>query len=201
MLTVGLSSVGSAADRFDVVVVNHILIRAYTQPDLPTGGGLSFACGLIVNSGATPIAASEVFGSSLSGIAIAGDIPWGRGVYHFLMGTDYELASGLMPGEAVGCVIPFADTLLTLLQPGEMVRNEGSFGMQVSYRGYFVGALCYDVTMALGGREVYFPVQVDVVQVPSGQQGAEVLGVVRVSSSPVVPVRQTSWGRIKSLYR
>jgi hypothetical protein len=196
-----LSPAGSAADRFDVVVVNHILIRAYTQPSLPTGGGLSFQCGLIVNSGTTPITASEVFGSRLSGIATAGDIPWGPGIYHFLMGTDFELASDLMPGEAAGCVIPFADTLLTLLQPGEVVRNEGSFGMQVSYRGYFVGALCYDVTMTLGDEVVRFPVQVDVVQVPNGQQGEEILGVVRVGSSSVVPALAMSWGRIKSLYR
>jgi hypothetical protein len=37
--------------------------------------------------------------------------------------------------------------------------------------------------------------------VPNGQQGAEILGVVRVSSSPVVPALPTSWGKLKSLYR
>jgi hypothetical protein len=201
MLAVGLSSETSAADRFDVVVINHILIRTYTQPDLPTGGGYSFVCGLIVNTGTTPITNAAIVGARLSGVAAAGNIPWGPGAYHFLIMADAGLASDLLPGEAVGYVNAWTDTLLTLLQPEEAFRNEGALVMQVSYYGYFAGALCYDVTMSLGGQEVHFPVQVDVVQVPSGQQGAEVLGAVRVSSSPVVPALATSWGRIKSLYR
>jgi len=112
------------------------------------------------------------------------------------------LASDLLPGEAVGSINAWTDTLLTLLQPEEVFRNdEGALVMQVSYHGYFAGALCYDVTMPLGSQEVHFPVQVDVVQVPNGPQGVEILGVVRVSSSAVVPALATSWGRVKSLYR
>jgi hypothetical protein len=201
MLAAGLSSETPAADRFDVVVINHILIRAHTQPDLPTGGGFSFVCGLIVNTGTTPITNAAIVGARLSGVAVAGNIPWGPGAYHFLIMADAGLASDLLPGEAVGYVNAWTDTLLTLLQPEEVFRNEGALVMQVSYHGYFAGALCYDVTMPLGGQEVHFPVQVDVVQVPNGQQEVEILGVVRVGSSTVVPTLATSWGRIKSLYR
>jgi hypothetical protein len=201
MLVGGLLSTASAVDQYDVVVINHILIRAYTQPSFPTGGGQSFACGLIVDTGTEPIANVAIEGACLSGVVTAGDVPWGVGAYRTFIGADARLTSDLLPGQAVGVVNSVTDTMLTLLRPGEVLRDEGALVMQVSFHAYFAGALCYDVTMTLGGREVHFPVQVDVVQVQNGQQGAEVLGVVRVGSSTAVPALTTSWGRIKSLYQ
>ncbi len=193
-----------AADRLDVVVINHVLVKAYLDP-IAIGGGISLSCGLIVNTGSAPIAGSEINGAQVTGVLTSGYIPWGP--YSFMMGSSSaELDSDLLPDEAVGCVDVENDTLLTMLSPEEVFRNTPALtGWQlwcmVGYPQDYAGTSCYDITMTLGGQEVRFPVQVDIVQVPDGQQGKEILGVLRVSSSSVVSTSLTTWGKLKSLYR
>jgi hypothetical protein len=203
LLAAVLSSQTTAADRFDLVVINHVLIKAYMDP-LLYGQGMSFSCGLVVNSGTIPITTSDIDNAQYSAIVTEGYVGWGP--YHFMMlGTGVGLESDLLAGQAVGKVFAWNDTLSSFLTPGEVLRQAAPTGSAVTmiygWRTNVEGTSRYDMTMNLGGQVVHFPEQVDVVAVPYEQQGVVILGVLRVSSSTVVPALTTSWGRIKSLYR
>jgi hypothetical protein len=197
-------SVAEAADRFDVVVINHFLVKAYMDPSTGWGSaGYGFSCGLIVNTGSVPITSDDIWGIRFSYDTTLENPP---GPYLFGMGSsDAGLLSSLMPGEAFGQMTLGNDTLRTFLQPGEVLRNTapsgGALGCGISFPVGYAGTVCYDVTMTLGGQVVRFPVQVDIQQVPYGLTGRETLGVLRVSSSATVSALPTTWGRLKSLYR
>lgn len=192
-----------AADRCDIIVVDHFLVKSYTYPE-PWGGdiGAGFASGLIVNTGTVPITVDEIWG--LEGTCGATSVePPGR-VRLDLLPAAFGLGSDLLPGQAVGTITGLNDTLLTFLQPGEVLRDTGGssagLGWGFEHELGYAGSARFDVTATLGGQVIQFAVQVDVQQVAFEERGLEVLGVTRLSSGSV-PTARTTWGRLKALYR
>ena len=186
-----------AADSFDVVVINHFMIRV---PSTVAFVGFS-SCGLVVNTGSVPISLDDINGARSSNVTILMNPP---GPNRFNMSADfpYGLDSDLLPGEAFGRMTAVNDTLRTFLRPGEVLRNtapsDGGVGCGIQFPTGYTGTVRYSVTMTLAGQVVQFPVQVDIEQ---GTSALEIREVLRVSSSAVVPAVPTTWGRLKSLYR
>lgn len=206
MLWVGLMvpAVAGATEEFDFVVASHVRINAYVDPAV-AGVVSCFSCALVVNTGAVPITGWEINTAQVSGALTSGVMPWGP--YACLMrSSSAEIADDLQPEEAIGFVSVYNDALLDLLKPSEAFRNTPvgtgwQFTCSVGVPQGFEGTSHYDVAVLLGGREVRFPLQVDVVLVPRGQQGKEILEVSRVTSSSTVAVLPTTWGALKALYR
>jgi hypothetical protein len=118
-------------------------------------------------------------------------------------------AAPIAPGVAVGSVMSYNNTLLTLLAPGETLVNTTPSQVLIysltawgHTRGEdFAGTLHFDLDLTLGGQEVRFPMQIDIVQ--GAQDGYRLISIARVSSvlEGTVPTVSTSWGKLKSLYR
>jgi hypothetical protein len=185
-----------AGNRFDVVVINHFMVRVPS-----TGAGVSFSCGLIVNTGSVAISPADIDGARFDQVTLSEDPP---GPCHLGMSSSPAgLDSDLQPGEAFGPITAFNDTLRTFLRPGEVLRNTapsgGALGCWIRFPTGYTGTVRYNVALVLNGEAVQFPVQVDVQQGTS--PALQILEVLRVSSSDGLPALTTTWGRLKSFYR
>jgi hypothetical protein len=185
-----------AADRFDVVVINHFMVRIPS-----TGGGfVSFSSGLIVNTGSETISLADLRGVQFEYVTTL-EAPHGPSRFNISAGPE-GLDSDLLPGEAFAEMTAVTDTLRTFLRSGERLRDTApsgsALGCGITFPAGYAGTVRYDVAMTLAGQAVRFPVQVDIER---GESALEIRDILRVSSSAVVPTLRPTWGRLKSLYR
>ena len=200
LLAVVLSSKATAADRFDLIYVDHAQ-ETWTSGQIGvTQGSWGFA--LLVNTGTVPITADEISNAhftATSSYPLASLLPW----------PEYLSNSApIAPGVAVGSVLSYNNMLLTQLVPGEVLVNTTPSQVLIySLTAWgstrpddYAGTLHFDLDLTLGGQEVRFPMQIDIVR--GAQAGYQCFSVARVSSvAQVVPVVPTTWGKLKSLYR
>jgi len=193
-----------AGERFDLVVVSHVQVKAYVDP-IAMASGYIFSAGLIANTGSEAITGAEINNADVCGSLVAGDIPWG--VHAFWMhSSEGEVGPDVLPLEAIGCRDAVNDTLFTLLRPEEVLRETDpltgwAFIEQVICPQGYTGTCYYDVIVSLGDQRVSFRVRVDIAPASYEEQGLQIVEVLRLGSSSTVAALPTTWGALKSLYR
>ena len=93
--------------------------------------------------------------------------------------------------------------LLAQVRPGETARNVypiGVFWFFADFPAGFSGTVSFDITMTMGGDVAKYSTLLSIDQGPV--YSIAVVGAGRVSSVPLAtPIRATTWGAIKQLYR
>ena len=183
----------------------HFDFIYYDQYDLTlglNGCGITLAgndFGLVVNKGLTDITGPEFFAPTFTVTSSEPSIL----LLPFNTNPGFPAVTPIHPNEAVGGGGPLASPLPSLLQPGETYHN--TTGYQViafevtRTSGSYAGPVTFNVAMKMGAETASFTLHFDV---RVGPHAISFLSAARTSSvSGPTPVAQTTWGRLKSMYR
>ena len=183
------------AARFDAIYVDRYQLTLCSNGCGFTLSGSDFM--LFVNKGAAEVGAAELFAAEFTVTSSSPDLE----VFPFINDPGPPVAP-ILPNEAVGGIGFLGDVLTPLLLPGETYRNTtpGQFlAFHVSRVGSFVGPVTVNVKMKVG---IETAEMVMVFDFRNGPHDIKFLRGARTSSfTPPVAARQSSWGRLKTMYR
>ena len=190
------SSAGAAT--FDVIWGDHISVTTYPSNIGFTLSGDDIA--LVVNKGPTDINGPEFFGATLTctstNPAVSG--------FPFINNPGPPITP-IHPNQAIGSVTVENTVLPTKLLPGETFHNTSPLqviSLQVDYPSGFSGSTRLDLSMTMGGEIAHHSIQMTFTEGPFGTFAIHFDSAARTSAVPVpTPAKQTSWGRLKKLYR
>ena len=180
------------AKPFDLIYADRVEVT--NQPSI---SGFSYGndIGLVVNTQATDITASDLSGASFTASSPT------PGVRVVVLLSNEGAAAPIHTGEAVGTLLP-GSVLPALVHPGETLRNTfpaGILWLLVDYPAGFTGTAEVNVSMTMGADVVSY--LLTIVATAGQDFGIAVTHAGRASSSGVTASRRSSWGAIKKLYR
>ena len=185
----GLASVASAA-TFDLIWTDHVTVTTY-----PFNSGFLTPddIALVVNKGSTDISGAEFVGASITGTSSNPAVHVDMFVYNYAV-PDAPIHSN----EAIGAVD--TNVLTAKLLPGETLGPIWEIALSVTYPPNYSGSAQLDLAMTIGGDVAHYSIQVMFVAGSSFAISFD--RSARTSAVPVAtPVRPTTWGRLKRLYR
>ena len=204
-LGVLLPSLARAAP-FDFIYADQITMRA----PLEMGWGVTLAgmdFGILVNTGSSPITAQDLDEADflVNGVPVSPGptiTPILRPVFFY----GYYLSDGfspIAPGEGLGSVIAENTLLTALIAPNETFRNSSpaAFIMfQLNGTNNEPGVVRFDIRLIMGAFQADFPIFVTLID--THEAGIEFTHATRVSGvAGPTPVKSTTWGSLKRLYR
>ena len=190
------SAPSALAGGWDLIYLDRI------DATLPANSaGLTSDAGitLLVNTSNEPLALETVFANTIS---VASSDP--RVTLSLALSPIGALGGPIEPGEAVGCVTPPTQALLSQVRAGESFRNtapQSFFWYEIDklYEGPLESPVDFAVDLSMGGYHVHFTIHADF------HVGAFALAfpsASRVTAVPIsTPTYPTTWGTIKRLYR
>jgi len=183
----------AGAGTFDLIWGNRITVTTY-----PTNSGFNIYgrdIAIVVNTGSTDITGPEFRGATLTGTSTT------PGIEVFLYIDPNVPIVPVHPNEATGSVVDFNAVLLTLLEPGETFHQTSPLlSLEVSYPPGFSGSAQLVLAIAMEGDIAQFSIQMTFVAGTDFAIQFDSAG--RTSAVPLpTAARQTSWGRLKKLYR
>ncbi len=198
LVTSGIASRVHAA-TFDLIYTDVVNVT-FSSTGAITLAGTDF--GLVVNKGTTDIGASEFFGTKFT---VSSSRPE-MALYPFINNPG-PVITPIHPNQALGSVSGFNGVLTTKLLPGETLHNTAglqviAFELMRTYANTYAGPVAFDVTMTMGGNVARFTIVANVTLGGPADFAISFPSAARVSSvSTATPVRATTWGTIKTLYR
>jgi hypothetical protein len=189
----------SSAGPYDLIVADGVDVT------LCEGCGIMLAelgYALLVNTGSKDITIADLRGATFTVTSSRPDIE----LYPIINIPNEDLVGRIQPGEAVGSIYPGNEILLSLVRPEENVRNLGHqfMAFQVERRSStYEGPVDFNVHLALAGYEVDYAIHVEahLGQHSIGFLTAKRVGRMTAVPMEVTPVRATTWGAIKRIYR
>jgi hypothetical protein len=199
LATAGLASRTHAA-TFDLIYADQMNVTLCPNGCGITVTGDSYA--LIVNKGATDIGAAELFGTTFSCTSSRPEMA----LVPFVNNPGPPVAP-IHPNEAVGSAVTAIGLLAPLLQAGETLRNTAplqvlAFEIERVGTNNYAGPVAFQVSMTTGANVAHFTILANVTLGGPSEFAFSYTHAARVSSIPIAtPVRATTWGAIKTLYR
>ena len=195
-LSIGLTPAVVHAATFDFIFADTIDVTTFPSNTGFTLAGSDF--GLVVNKGTTDISGSEFFGTTFTATS---SIP--AVTVHPFINNPGPAITPIHPDEALGSVQSDNVVLTTKLLPGETHHNtapEQVIAIEVHSPPGFSGQAFFDISMVMGANRAHYGIVANFV---FGSDFALAFrSAARVTSVPdATPTLQTSWGRLKSLYR
>jgi len=182
------------AATYDLIFADSMDV--YSPPEI-SGFNTGLDVAMIVNTGPTNIEAAELFGANFSATTTDPLVT----AFPFINNPGPPVAP-ILPHEAVGTILP-GSPLLDWVLPGETARSTYPlqvFGLIVNYPAGYTGTVVIYTTMAMG-IDVLQYYTVLVIQ-PGAEFNVSTAHASRGTSIPQpTPVRASSWGAIKKLYR